>query len=78
MEEKIIYKKEGYYLVEEGTNKILKGPYKKYSEVLDVASIVCECLKCGATKNTEGHCIDEKCPKCGSQMRRKNRPGIGR
>jgi len=41
-------------------------------------SITCQCLKCGATKETTGHCINETCPKCGGPMRRADRPGPGR
>lgn len=37
----------------------------------------CECLKCSHTLKTDKHCIDLKCPKCGGQMRRKERPGPG-
>jgi len=39
---------------------------------------ICECLKCGYTMKTDAHCADIKCPKCGGEMRRKNRPGYGR
>lgn len=37
----------------------------------------CECLKCSHTLKTTKHCIDLKCPECGGQMRRKERPGPG-
>jgi len=37
----------------------------------------CECLECGYTMDSEEHCKDIKCPKCGSQMRRSERPGPG-
>jgi predicted RNA-binding Zn-ribbon protein involved in translation (DUF1610 family) len=37
----------------------------------------CECLSCGHTMTTEKHCRDIKCPKCGGEMRRKERPGVG-
>lgn len=37
----------------------------------------CECIKCGYKKTTEQHCKDLKCPKCGGQMRRAERPGSG-
>ena len=42
------------------------------------ATVSCECLKCGHIIQTEKHCIDLKCPKCGGSMRRKERPGPGR
>jgi len=38
---------------------------------------LCECLECGHTIETEEHCIDLECPKCGGQMRRRERPGYG-
>jgi len=37
----------------------------------------CECLECGHTIETEEHCKDLECPKCGGKMRRKERPGPG-
>jgi len=38
----------------------------------------CECLDCGKTVKSDKHCKDIKCPKCGGEMRRKERPGPGR
>jgi len=38
----------------------------------------CECVDCGETIETETHCKDLKCEKCGGQMRRKERPGPGK
>lgn len=37
----------------------------------------CECIKCGHEMDSKKHCKDLKCPKCGGQMRRKERPGPG-
>jgi len=37
----------------------------------------CECISCGYKMSTVVHCKDIKCPKCGSQMRREERPGLG-
>ena len=37
----------------------------------------CECLKCGHTMESKQHCRDIKCPECGGEMRRKERPGVG-
>ncbi len=37
----------------------------------------CECLKCGKIVSSDKHCRDIKCPECGGEMRRKDRPGIG-
>jgi len=44
------------------------------------AKFTCSCPKCGTKKTApEGkHCNKIKCPKCGSSMRRANRPGTGR
>ena len=38
----------------------------------------CECLDCSHVLKTEEHCKDIKCPKCGGEMRRKSRPGVGK
>ena len=38
----------------------------------------CECLACGEVVKTTEHCRDIKCPKCGGEMRRKERPGVGK
>ena len=38
----------------------------------------CKCLNCGHTMTSDKHCTDIKCPKCGGQMRRSDRPGQGR
>jgi len=37
----------------------------------------CECIKCGYRLSSEKHCKELKCPKCGGQMRRVERPGPG-
>ena len=37
----------------------------------------CECIKCGHKMTSDKHCADLKCPKCGGQMRRAERPGPG-
>jgi len=37
----------------------------------------CECLSCGYKMKTTEHCRDIKCPKCGGEMRRVERPGVG-
>jgi len=41
-------------------------------------TFACECIKCGNKENSAEHCKDLKCSKCGGQMRRASRPGIGR
>jgi predicted RNA-binding Zn-ribbon protein involved in translation (DUF1610 family) len=37
----------------------------------------CECVECGHKMESETHCKDLKCPKCGGTMRREERPGPG-
>jgi uncharacterized protein len=37
----------------------------------------CECIECGHKLESEEHCKDLKCPECGGQMRREERPGPG-
>jgi len=37
----------------------------------------CECIECGHKITGETHCNDLKCPECGGQMRRVERPGPG-
>lgn len=41
------------------------------------ASYKCECIECGHKLTSAKHCADLKCPKCGGQMRRQERPGPG-
>ena len=38
----------------------------------------CECIDCGYKTETDNHCMDIKCPKCGGEMRRADRSGIGK
>jgi signal peptide peptidase SppA len=38
----------------------------------------CECIECGHKVTSEKHCDELKCPKCGGQMRRVERPGPGK
>ena len=38
----------------------------------------CECLSCGTKAQSEEHCRDTKCAKCGGEMRRIERPGPGK
>lgn len=40
-------------------------------------SFICECIDCGYVTETDKHCKDLKCPECGGQMRRIERPGAG-
>lgn len=44
----------------------------------DVKEYECECLECGHTMTSDEHCKDIKCPECGGEMRRAERPGPGK
>lgn len=37
----------------------------------------CECIECGYRFESEEHCNDVRCPKCGGKCRRAERPGPG-
>lgn len=50
--------------------------YKKSSK--EIASFNCSCVKCGHKVTSDKHCVNLKCPKCGGQMRRTDRPGDGK
>ena len=54
----------------------LIGIKVNFMEVINMP--LCECISCGHTTTTEGHCTEIKCEKCGGEMRRVERPGIGR
>jgi len=41
------------------------------------ATYNCECIECGYQMESDKHCKDLKCPKCGGRMRRVDRPGPG-
>jgi len=41
------------------------------------AAYACECLECGHVMESDKHCREISCPKCGGAMRRKERPGPG-
>ena len=38
----------------------------------------CECISCGYKMASSKHCSDIKCPECGGEMRRAERPGPGK
>jgi len=38
----------------------------------------CECLDCGHKFTSKAHCTDTKCPECGGDCRRAERPGDGK
>jgi predicted Zn-ribbon and HTH transcriptional regulator len=53
------------------------GPHIHKIVRMQANSYECSCVKCGFTMLTEKHCVDIKCPKCGSEMRRADRTGRG-
>jgi len=64
-EEKVEDKKEEAKSEETKEEKPSEEVAKKYS---------CECLECGKKVQTTEHCKDIKCPECGGEMRREDRP----
>lgn len=50
---------------------------KEVTEKIKAEKYKCECIKCGYKLESEKHCKDIKCPKCGGTMRRVERPGPG-
>jgi len=59
-----------------GTGKTLSG--KVIMNTVSGNAYNCECLKCGHKLSSNSHCRDIKCPECGGDMRRADRPGIGK
>lgn len=57
--------------------KSLEEAAEKTQEIIEKAKYICECIKCGHQIETDKHCKDLKCPKCGGQMRRAEKPGPG-
>lgn len=47
------------------------------ANILQKAEYSCECIECGHRMQSDEHCKDLKCPKCGGIMRRRERPGPG-
>ena len=70
--------------------KAHKGSYEAIADILKLDALIeeslkmkkekydCECTKCGHKVTSEKHCDKLKCPKCGGQMRRAERPGPGK
>lgn len=56
------------YDSDEKANLIIYEKAEKYN---------CECIKCGYKITSDKHCDELKCPECGGQMRRVERPGPG-
>lgn len=57
------------YDTDEKANLIIYEKAEKYN---------CECIKCGYKITSDKHCDELKCPECGGQMRRVERPGPGK
>lgn len=64
-------------LVDEEWEKVEGEGVDGVEDLLEEKAYTCECIKCGHKVETEKHCKDVKCPKCGGTMRRAERPGPG-
>ncbi|MBN1253984.1 MAG: hypothetical protein JXA50_01755 [Deltaproteobacteria bacterium] len=56
---------------------VMEAVQKMFDDLEAKAKYTCECIKCGHQIETDRHCKDLKCPKCGGQMRRAEKPGPG-
>lgn len=56
----------------------IQAKARKFKIQVENASFNCTCVDCGHAITTEEHCANLKCPKCGGQMRRAERPGNGK
>jgi predicted RNA-binding Zn-ribbon protein involved in translation (DUF1610 family) len=63
--------------IDENVNAVCGVP-KEDNEEGSATVYQCECVSCGYKQSSTQHCRDIKCPKCGGQMRRADRPGSGR
>lgn len=71
----------GTSVAEESRNKLTQERNKiisKFATSGERSEYTCECLKCKHVVQTDSHCNAIKCPECGGDMRRKERPGPGR
>jgi predicted RNA-binding Zn-ribbon protein involved in translation (DUF1610 family) len=50
----------------------------KQFETITKPEYECECIECGHKLKSEKHCSEIKCPECGGEMRRAERPGQGK
>jgi len=48
------------------------------SDAMKAGKYNCECISCGHTLSSDEHCANIKCPECGGEMRRLERPGPGK
>lgn len=59
-----------------------KIKYKSFEaaapEKQSLSEYKCSCIECGHEESYDDHCDQHKCPKCGGQMRRAERPGPGK
>jgi len=51
---------------------------KQFEAITKPETYNCECIECGHKLESEKPCKDIKCPKCGGEMRRVERPGESR
>lgn len=52
---------------------------RKNANIVEMSdySFNCQCLECGYVEENDKHCNELTCPKCGGEMRREDRPGVG-
>jgi len=58
--------------------EISEGLINTIYEIDKQISYKCECIECGYKFESKKHCADVKCPECGGECRRAERPGPGR
>ena len=56
----------------------VKDTVRDVVKTLSEGGYECQCLSCGHVETSERHCSDIRCSKCDGEMRRKDRPGLGR
>ena len=62
----------------EETKNIIHQRLETSKKVKDSQKKSCSCVKCGYKVTSSEHCVNIKCPKCGGEMRRTDRPGNGK
>ena len=63
---------------EEASADTDEGWREEKTSKADEVKFSCECLDCGHAVESKEHCQNIECPKCGGEMRRKERPGPGK
>ena len=75
MAQKIDAERRELVVAKKSTKSIIDSIIKVVGEMRRInANYKCECTKCGKIVSTAEHCKDIKCPECGGDMRREDRP----